>query len=450
VFGHASSSRVAVFRRAAGTLARAAGTVKNARPSASLLRATRGVPAARAARGIVARFQRDGGDVMHFELSDELKTLVQLAREFAAEKITPFVDEWDKAHHFPYAEVIRPMGELGFLGTVIPEEYGGNDMGWLATMIVTEEIARACSSLRVQINMETVGCAFPILRYGSEELKRRYIPKLVSGEYLGGFAITEPTAGSDVMAMKSRAEDRGDHWLLNGSKAWISNASIADVVIYYAHTDRGAGGRSLSAFVLELKNTEGVVTENWDKLGSHLSPTGGITLDNVRVPKGNILGKPGEGASIVFGSLNQTRLQAAAGAVGLAQACLDEITKYCNEREQFGQPIGQFQMNQDMVAQLVTDTEAARMLVYRAAWQKDQGHLGNALEVAQAKYFAGETVSKAVNYAMRIVGAYGYSTEYPIARFYRDAPTYYMVEGSANICKMIIALDQLGYRRANR
>ncbi|OGL19123.1 MAG: acyl-CoA dehydrogenase [Candidatus Rokubacteria bacterium RIFCSPLOWO2_12_FULL_71_22] len=387
---------------------------------------------------------------MHFELSDELKALVQVAREFAADKIAPFVEQWDKDHYFPYEEVVKPMAALGFLGTVIPEEYGGNDMGWLATMLVTEEIARACSSLRVQINMETVGCAFPILRYGSEELKRKYVPKLVSAEYLGGFAITEPTAGSDVAGMKSRAEDQGDHWLLNGSKAWISNASLADVIIYYAHTDRGGRGRSLSAFVVELKNVEGVSTADWHKMGTHLSPTGEIILENVRVPKENILGKPGDGAAIVFGSLNQTRLQAAAGGVGLAQACLDQVTKYCNEREQFGQPIGQFQMNQDMVAQMVTEIEAARLLVYKAAWQKDQGNLGNTLEVAQAKYLAGEVVNRAAGYAMRILGAYGYSTEYPVERYYRDAPTYFMVEGSANICKMIIALDQLGYRKANR
>jgi glutaryl-CoA dehydrogenase (non-decarboxylating) len=387
---------------------------------------------------------------MDFQLSDELKALVQVAREFAAEKITPFVDQWDRDHYFPYEEVVKPMAELGFLGTVIPEEYGGNDMGWVATMIVTEEIARACSSLRVQINMETIGCAFPILRYGSEALKHKYIPKLVSAEYLGGFAITEPTAGSDVMSMKSRAEDKGDHWLLNGSKAWISNANIADVVIYYAHTDRAARGRSLSAFVVELKGVDGVSTAEWDKMGTRLSPTGEVKLEDVRIPKENILGNPGDGAAIVFGSLNQTRLQAAAGAVGLAQACLDQVTKYANEREQFGQPIGQFQMNQDMVAQMVTEIEAARLLVYKAAWQKDQGSLGNGLEVAQAKYFAGEVVTKAANYAMRILGAYGYSPETPVERYYRDAPTYFMVEGSANICKTIIALDQLGYRKANR
>jgi glutaryl-CoA dehydrogenase (non-decarboxylating) len=298
--------------------------------------------------------------------------------------------------------------------------------------------------------MQAVGCAFPILRYGSEGLKREYIPKLVTAEYLGGFAITEPTAGSDVMAMKSTAEDKGDHWLLNGSKTWISNSSIADVIIYYAYTERTASGKGLSAFVVELKNANGVTTSELDKLGSHSSPTGEITLRDTRIPKENMLGKPGDGTMILFGSLDQTRLSAAAGAVGLAQACLDAATKYCNEREQFGKPIGQFQMNQDMVAQMATEVEAARLLVYKAAWQKDQGNLGNTLEVAQAKYLAGEVVTKAANYAMRILGAYGYSTEYPVARYYRDAPTYFMVEGSANICKWIIAMDQLGYRKANR
>jgi glutaryl-CoA dehydrogenase (non-decarboxylating) len=317
-------------------------------------------------------------------------------------------------------------------------------------MIVTEEIARASSSLRVQVNMQTLGCAFTIFNYGSEELKRKYIEKLVRAEYVGGFAITEPDAGSDVMALTSTAEDKGDHWLLNGSKTWISNANVADVLIYYAYTDRAAGSRGLSAFVLEPKNFNGVKTSGLDKMGSHSSPTGEVFCSDTRIPKENILGKPGDGTKIVFSSLNQTRLSAAAGAVGLAQACLDAATKYCNERQQFGKPIGTFQMNQDMIAQMVSEIEAARLLVYKAAWVKDQGNLNNGLDVAVAKYFAGETVTKCTNFAMRILGAYGYSTEYPVARYYRDAPTYTMVEGSANICKWIIAQDQLGIRKANR
>jgi glutaryl-CoA dehydrogenase (non-decarboxylating) len=387
---------------------------------------------------------------MDFELSKELEMLRKAVREFCNKKIAPNVEEWDNAHYFPYKEAIKPMGELGFWGTVIPEEYDGEDMGWVAAMIVTEEIARVCSSLRVQVNMQILGCAYTILTYGSEELKKKYIPGLCSADLIGGFGITEPDAGSDVMAMGSTAEDKDDHWLLNGSKTWISNANVADVLIYYAYTDVNAGSKGLSAFVIEPKNFNGVKTTSLDKLGSFCSPTGEVYLDNTKVPKENILGKPGDGAKIVFGSLNQTRLSAAAGAVGVAQACLEEVTKYCNERKQFGKQIGQFQMNQDMVAQMATEIDAARLLVYKAAWAKDQGQLNNGLDVAKAKYFAGETVNKCANYAMRILGAYGYSTEYPVARIYRDTPTYYMVEGSANICKWIIALDQLGYRKANR
>ena len=387
---------------------------------------------------------------MDFSLPEELEMLRDMVRDFASEKIAPFADEWDEKHYFPYEEVVKPMGELGLFGTVIPEQYGGSEMGWLAAMIVTEEIARASSSLRVQINMQTLGCAYTILTYGSDELKEKYISKLVSAEYMGAFAMTEPDAGSDVMAMKSKAEDKGDHWLLNGSKTWISNADVADAIIYYAYTDRSAGAKGLSAFVVEVKNFNDITTTALDKMGSRSSPTGEIYLADTKLPKENILGKPGDGAKILFGSLNQTRLSAAAGGIGLAQACLDEVLKYAMERKQFGKAIGEYQMNQDMIAQMSAEIEAARLVVYKAAVAKDQGRLNNGLDVAQAKYLAGEVANKCANYAMRILGAYGYSTEYPVARFFRDAPTYSMVEGSANICKWIIALDQLGIRKANR
>jgi glutaryl-CoA dehydrogenase (non-decarboxylating) len=387
---------------------------------------------------------------MDFSLPEELEMLRDMVRDFAAEKIAPFADEWDEKHYFPYEEVVKPMGELGLFGTVIPEQYGGSEMGWLAAMIVTEEIARASSSLRVQINMQTLGCAYTILTYGSDELKEKYIPNLVTAEYVGAFAMTEPDAGSDVMAIKSKAEDKGDHWLLNGSKTWISNADVADAIIYYAYTDRSKGAKGLSAFVVEVKNFNDIRTTALDKMGSRSSPTGEIYLTDTKLPKGNLLGNPGDGAKILFGSLNQTRLSAAAGGIGVAQACLDEAIKYCKERKQFGKPIGEFQMNQDLIAQMSAELEAARLVVYKAAWAKDEGRLNNGLDVAQAKYLAGEVACKCANYAMRILGAYGYSTEYPVARFYRDAPTYTMVEGSANICKWIIALDQLGIRKANR
>ncbi len=387
---------------------------------------------------------------MDFELSKELQMLQKEIRNFCKKQIEPNADQWDADHYLPIKEVMLPLGELGYFATVIPEEYGGTDMGFLAAMIVTEELARAGSSLRVQVNMQVLGCAYTIFRYGSEELRKKYVEKLSTCEYIGGFGITEPDAGSDVMAMASTAEDKGDHWLLNGSKTWISNANVADCLIYYAYTDKAAGSKGLSAFVIEPKNFPGVKTSSLDKMGSHSSPTGELFLDNVKVPKENILGKPGDGAKIVFSSLNQTRLSAAAGGVGLAQACLDTATKYCSDRKQFGKSIGTFQMNQDMIAQMTAEIEAARLIVYKAAVAKDKGNLNNGLDVAMAKYLAGEAATKAANFAMRIMGAYGYSTEYPVARLYKDAPTYTMVEGSANICKWIIAQDQLGIRKANR
>jgi glutaryl-CoA dehydrogenase (non-decarboxylating) len=387
---------------------------------------------------------------MDFELSKALQMLQKELRKFAKKEIVPYADQWDEEHYLPINEVMRPLGEMGYFGTVIPEAYGGENLGFLAAMIVTEELAKASSSIRVQVNMQVLGCAYTIFKYGNETVRKKYVEKLCTAEYIGGFGITEPDAGSDVMNIASTAEDKGDHWLLNGSKTWISNADVADCMLYYAYTDKDAGSKGLSAFVIEPKNFDGITTSSLDKLGSHSSPTGELFLDNVKVPKENILGKPGDGAKIVFSSLNQTRLSAAAGGVGLAQACLDEAVKYCNQRKQFGKRIGEFQMNQDMIAQMATEIEAARLLVYKAAWAKDQGKLNNGMDVAMAKYMAGEVAYKCANYAMRILGAYGYSTEYPVARYYRDAPTYAMVEGSANICKWIIALDQLGIRKANR
>ncbi|MDY6904135.1 MAG: acyl-CoA dehydrogenase family protein [Thermodesulfobacteriota bacterium] len=387
---------------------------------------------------------------MDFRLSREMTMLRDAVREFANKKLAPYVDEWDKNHYLPHEEALKPMGELGFFGSVIPEAYGGEEMGFLATAIITEEIARVSGSLRVQVNMQGLGTAYPIYRYGTDAAKEKYIARLCSAEYLGAFAITEPNAGSDVMSIETTAEDRGDHFLLNGSKTWISNANYADVIICYAYTDKEKRGKGLSAFILEPKNFEGISTTDLEKLGLFSSPTGELFLNNVKVPRENLLGEVGDGAAIVFSSLNQTRLSAAAGGVGVAQSCLDIALKYCNQREQFGREIGQFQMNQELIAKMSVEIEASRLLVYRAACEKDNGNLNNGLDVAQAKYYAAETAINCANHAMRIMGAYGYSTEYPLARIYRDAPSVAIVEGSANICKQIIAMDRLGYRKANR
>ena len=385
---------------------------------------------------------------MDFNLSEELLAMKEAARDFTEKEIIPNADKWDEEHYYPI-EVIRKMGELGYFGCPIPEEYGGIDIGFLAQTIITEEIARGSSSLRVAFNTQCLGTALSILRYGTEAQKKKWIPDLLSGKKIGCFAMTEPDSGSDVMSMKSTAKPDGDGFILNGCKTWISSAAQADVGIIYAYHDRDQGSKGLSAFVVDF-HLDGVSTADLDKLGTRSSPTGEISFDNVRLPGDALLGKLGDGVKTCFSSLNQTRLSCAAGGVGLAQACLDTAVKYCNEREQFGQPVGKFQMNQELIANMAADIEAARLLTYRSAWQKDQGNMGNVLETCYAKYIVGEMVVRCAHSAMKILGAYGYSTEYPVARFYRDAVCYQIVEGTVNVQKMIIAQDQLGYRKANR
>ena len=385
---------------------------------------------------------------MNFELPEEIRTLREMVSDFVANEITPNADQWDEEHYYP-RDLINKMGELGFFGCLIDEEYGGNEMGFLAQTVLTEELARGSSSLRVAVNCNSAGTAFEILHQGTEEAKKKYIPKLMTGEYLGAFAITEPNAGSDTMAMKTTAEDKGDYFVLNGAKTWISNAQVADVAIIYAYHDRSLKSKGLSAFILDCKQ-EGVTTTALDKMGTRSSPTGEIIMENAKVPKENLLGNLGDGVKIMFTSLNQTRMFTAAGAIGVAQACLDIATQYCTERQQFGQDVGKFQMNQDLIAQMAVEVEAARLLTYKAAWQKDQGQVNNTKETSYAKYYSGLVAQKCSHSAMKILGAYGYSTEYSVARLYRDAVLYQIVEGTENIQKWIIALDQLGYRKANR
>ncbi len=385
---------------------------------------------------------------MDFALSEELVAMKEAARSFTDKEIIPNADRWDEEHHFPL-HVVRKMGELGYYGCPIPEQYGGTDVGFLAQTILCEEVSRGSSSIRVAFNTQCLGTALSILRHGDEAQKEKWIPPLISGEKIGCFAISEPNSGSDMMSMKSNVKPDGDGWILNGTKTWISFASRADAAIVYAHHDRSAGTKGLSAFVVDM-HSDGISTSDLDKLGTRSSPTSEISFEDVKLPKEALLGELGWGARIVFGSLNQTRLCCAAGGVGLAQACLDTAVQYCNEREQFGKPVGEFQMNQALIAEMAAALEAARWLTYRAAWQKDQGQLGNVMETSYAKYTAGMAVTRCSEYAMRILGSYGYSTEYPVARFYRDAILYQIVEGTTNIQKMIIANDLLGYRKANR
>jgi glutaryl-CoA dehydrogenase (non-decarboxylating) len=383
---------------------------------------------------------------MEFELPEELAEVQKLARDFAEKEIAPATAKDDRDHVFR-KDLVGKMGELGFYGCLIPEDYGGNGLGFLAHVLISEEISRVHSAIRVYLNMQA-GPAVTLLEFGSDEQKKKYLPDLLSGDLIGLFAITEPDAGSDVAAMKTTAKRDGNDYLINGTKIWITNATVADAGIIFAATDRSQKHRGISAFYAAL-NQPGITRRDLDKLGAHASPTGELTFENFRVPAENLIGEEGDGFKICMRHLTHTRLGCAAGAVGLAKAAREAAVNYANQREQFGQKIGQFQMNQDLIAQMVVQEEAARLLVYRAACLADRGKSYN-LEVSMAKYAAAEAAAFCADAALKIFGAYGYSTEFPVERYYRDAKSYQIVEGSVNIQKLIIAQDALGYRAANR
>ena len=383
---------------------------------------------------------------MDFELSDELIAVRDLAQDFAAREIAPGAAEDDRESRFR-GDLVLKMGALGFYGAVLPETYGGSGLGFLALALITEEVARVHSAMRVFINMQ-VGPALALLQFGSEAQKKRWIPPLAGGEKIGCFAITEPDAGSDVAALRTTAEKKGGDYVVNGTKIWISNAPVANHGLIYAYTDKAQKHRGISAFIADL-DRPGLSRRTLRTMGAHASPIGELTFENFRVPAENLLGKEGDGFKICMWQLNQTRLSCAAGALGLSRAAREAAVDYCNQREQFGQKIGQFQMNQDLIAQMVVHEEAARLLVYRAAWLADRKRANN-LEVSIAKYAAAEAAAFAADAALRILGAYGYSTEFPVERYLRDAKSYQIVEGSSNIQKIIIAQDALGYRKANR
>jgi glutaryl-CoA dehydrogenase (non-decarboxylating) len=383
---------------------------------------------------------------MDFELSEELIAVRDLARDFAEREIAPTAARDDKEGNFR-KDLIRKMGELGFYGCVIPETYGGSGLGFLAMALITEEVARVHSAMRVAINMQ-MGPALALLRFGTEDQKKKWIPPLVHGQAIGCFAISEPDAGSDVSAIRSTATRNANGYLINGTKLWISNAPVADGGLVYAYTDKSQKHRGLSAFYATF-DQPGLSRRALQTLGAHASPIGELTFENFQVPFESLLGKEGDGFKICMWQLNQTRLNCAAGALGVARAAREAAVSYCNQRVQFGQKIGEFQMNQDQIAQMVVHEESARLLVYRAAWLADQSRPNN-LEVSIGKYAAAEAAAFAADAALKILGAYGYSTEFPVERYYRDAKSYQIVEGSSNIQKLIIAQDALGYRKANR
>ena len=387
---------------------------------------------------------------MNIDLDKELKSIQKVAREFALKEVLPRVEEDEKNHRFQM-DLVRHMGKLGFFGCPIPEEFGGTNAGFLAHVLVTEEISRASGSLRAAFNMQTMGTAREIYMFGTEEQKNKYISKLINAELLGCICITEGNAGSDIGGIQTIAKKDGNNYIINGSKNWITYAQVADLGLVYAYTEPEKKYKGLSAFIVDMHSKGIKVGNTAGKMGWHACPTGEIFFDEVRVPKENLLGQEaGRGFECVLAGLNNTRLTAAAGALGVSLEMIDQSIKYAKSREQFGKPIGQYQMIQEELARMAVETEASRLLVYKSAIQKDSGILNNTFETVMAKYYACDVASRVADSALRIFGAYGYSEEYPIERMFRDAKLYQIIEGSSNISKMIIGMDLLGYRKANR
>jgi len=387
--------------------------------------------------------------MIDYGLSDEYQLLRNTVKDFAEKEIIPQASIDERNRQFQ-REIVIKMGKLGFLGCPIPETYGGSGTGFMAHAIVSEEIGRASCSVGVSLNTQTMGTARTIYDYGSAQQKAKYITKLISAEQFGCVAISEPDAGSDIAAMTTMATASGDHYVLSGTKTWISYAQIADVGIVFAYTEPKLKHQGLSAFIVDM-HSEGIsISPDQEKLGWRSAPTAEIYFDNTQVPVANLLGRPGKGFKIMMACLDNMRLTSAARAVGNCQALIDEALSYARRRRQFGKEISQFQMVQEVVARMVTDTEAARLLTYKAASQRDKGLLNNTREISMAKYFASEAASRIADESFKIMGAYGCAGQYPVGRLLRDAKMHQILDGSSNIQKMIIGTDALGIRMANR
>ncbi|GBF35280.1 butyryl-CoA dehydrogenase [Desulfocucumis palustris] len=381
---------------------------------------------------------------MDFGLTEEQQMVQDMARNFAEKEIAPYVEE-DEKNHYYRREILTKMGELGLLGWSLPEEYGGNGMGWMEGVIALYEISKVHTSWRLSISGNNWGPAMTINEYGTEEQKQKYIPGLLDGSAVGSFAMTEPNTGSDVASMKTFAEDKGDHWLINGTKTWISGGHSCDTGLLYAVTEKGAGAKGISCFVIDYNNTPGVNRiPIHEKVGMWSAPTSELIFENAVVPKENLLGPLNKGFYICMWQLNNTRMGCATGAAALSRACLDGAVQYANERVQFGKPIGKHQMIQAQIAEMILEDEAAKNLVYRAAWLKDN-KLPSQQATSIAKLSGCNAAVHAANLAMKIYGSYGYSNEYPCGRWLRDSKQFETLEGTSNMHMQIIANIELGY-----
>jgi alkylation response protein AidB-like acyl-CoA dehydrogenase len=383
---------------------------------------------------------------VEFGLTPEQREIQALAREFAEAEIEPHAAAWDREHRFP-RELFGKLAELGLMGVCIPEEYGGAGTDYLSYILVLEELSRADAGVGVTVGVHTSAVTLPILNFGTDEQRSRFVPPLARGEVLGAFALTESEAGSDAGSLRTAAvpDPDGEGWTINGAKQWISTARYAGTFVLFARTDPSTPGpRGVSAFILDAEHVR--VTRDEEKLGLNSSVTNDLVVEGAHVGRDRLLHEEGKGFRVAMATLDGGRIGIAAQAVGIAQAAYDVARPYAKEREQFGRPIAEFQAIQHKLADMATEIDAARLLAYRAAWLKQQG-LPHTEEGAKAKLFASEMARRQTGEAIQILGGYGYTKEFPVERYYRDAKITEIYEGTSEIQRLVIARSILGLRQ---
>lgn len=376
---------------------------------------------------------------MNFNLTKTQELFRQMIREFADKEVKPLAAEVDEQERFPQ-ETVEKMAKLGLFGIPLEKEYGGAGGDNLMYTIAVEELSRACATTGVILSAHTSLCLSPIAQFGTEEQKRKYLPKLASGEWLGAFGLTEPNAGTDASAQQTTAVLDGEEWVLNGSKIFITNGGKAHVYVIIAMTDKSQGNKGISAFIVEAGTPGFEIGKKELKMGIRGSATTELIFTNCRIPKANLLGKIGGGFAIAMKTLDGGRIGIAAQALGIAQGAMDETVKYTKERKQFGKAIGKFQNTQFQMADLHTKVQAARLLVRSAAFKKDQG-MPYSADAAMAKLFAAETAMEVTTKAVQFHGGYGYTREYPVERMMRDAKITEIYEGTSEVQRMVIAAN---------
>jgi alkylation response protein AidB-like acyl-CoA dehydrogenase len=381
---------------------------------------------------------------MDFGLTDDQQEIQALTREFAQAEIEPHAAGWDREHRFP-RELFGKLAELGLMGACIPEEYGGAGADFLAYILVLEELSRADAGVGVTVAVHTSAVTLPILSFGSDEQRARFVPPLARGETMGAFALTEPGSGSDAGSLRTRADADGDGWLIEGAKQWITNGSYAGTFLTFARTDQEQpGSRGVSAFLLDAEHVR--VTREEEKLGLNSSSTVDLVIEGARVGRDRLLHEEGRGFAIAMATLDGGRIGIAAQALGIAQAAYDVAREYAKERRTFGKAIAEHQAIQWKLADMSTEIDAARLLVYRAAWLKDRGEPVTEAG-AKAKLFASEMARRQTAEAIQILGGYGYTKEFPVERYYRDAKITEIYEGTSEIQRLVIARSILDLQR---